>query len=307
MSESDKELLEFKKENEGEFWMCFDDFYFYFDSIQFCHLTPEAFSDEILQRKTNSTISWNMIAYDGEWVKNKSAGGSGNGNDKRYWSNPQYLVKLNDIDLNDDENLSTIIISLMQKYTREKRMLNNGQPAEEFMQFRFYRIIKDSDAEKSIKTGFKLNEEQLERVGNSGDYINKREITTRFRVKPGYYVIIPSLFDYNIAGEFLLRLFTEQFISYNSSHILVKDTEMRKIGIMGDVNVESTLKSFVTVIGHVANQGKAKAENEKTNYNCNILGGHSSLFNNALDNIHVQMYDKEKSSKKDLKQSCSLM
>ncbi len=35
-----KDSLEFKIENEGEFWVCFEDFYMHFNSIQLCHLTP---------------------------------------------------------------------------------------------------------------------------------------------------------------------------------------------------------------------------------------------------------------------------
>ncbi|CAF1244333.1 unnamed protein product [Adineta steineri] len=51
---------------------------------------------------------------------------------------------------------------------------------------------------------------QLERVGASGSYINRREVTKRFRVPPGSYIIIPSTFDCDKAGKFLLRMFTEK-------------------------------------------------------------------------------------------------
>ena len=51
---------------------------------------------------------------------------------------------------------------------------------------------------------------QLERVGASGSYINRREVTKRFRVPPGHYIIIPSTYDSDKAGKFLLRMFTEK-------------------------------------------------------------------------------------------------
>lgn len=51
---------------------------------------------------------------------------------------------------------------------------------------------------------------QLERVGASGSYINRREVTKRFRVPPGAYIIIPSTYDSDKAGKFLLRMFTEK-------------------------------------------------------------------------------------------------
>ena len=43
----------------------------------------------------------------------------------------------------------------------------------------------------------------------SGAYINKREVTSRFRVKPGQYLLIPSTYDADREGQFLLRIFTE--------------------------------------------------------------------------------------------------
>lgn len=72
-----------------------------------------------------------------------------------------------------------MIVALMQKYTREKRSKRNGEMAEEFIQFRVFRVTNDVDGESSSRNGEKLTDEQLERVGNSGDYINKREVTTR--------------------------------------------------------------------------------------------------------------------------------
>lgn len=72
-----------------------------------------------------------------------------------------------------------MIVALMQKYTREKRSERNGEMAEEFIQFRVCRVLNDDVGEKSSRNGDKLTEQQLERVGNSGDYINKREVTAR--------------------------------------------------------------------------------------------------------------------------------
>ena len=97
----------------------------------------------------------------------------------------------------------------MQKYTREKRTQNGGRISEDFIQFRIYRVKKLEDLQRSMQTGEKLNGRHFERIGNSGDYINKREVVSRFRLQPGYYIIIPSLFEANVSGHFLLRVFTE--------------------------------------------------------------------------------------------------
>lgn len=57
--------------------------------------------------------------------------------------------------------------------------------------------------------GHKLHPSLLQRVGGSGSYINSREITKRFKVEPGHYVIIPSIYDEDHEADFMLRIFTE--------------------------------------------------------------------------------------------------
>ena len=63
------------------------------------------------------------------------------------------------------------------------------------------------------KSGKKLYANCVERVGTSGSYINSREITKRFRVQPGNYLVIPSTYDEDRTAEFMLRIFTEEDIN----------------------------------------------------------------------------------------------
>lgn len=46
-------------------------------------------------------------------------------------------------------------------------------------------------------------------VASSAAFINLREVTCRFKLPPGAYSIVPSTFDPNEEGEFLLRIFSE--------------------------------------------------------------------------------------------------
>lgn len=57
---------------------------------------------------------------------------------EKYWTNPQYMVRLNFIDDDDDQNLCTMIIALMQKETRQRRL--RGLEGEDYVQFRVFKV-----------------------------------------------------------------------------------------------------------------------------------------------------------------------
>jgi calpain len=47
-------------------------------------------------------------------------------------------------------------------------------------------------------------------VAQSHPFINFREVTTRCELPPGVYVIVPSTYNPNEEGEFILRVFSEK-------------------------------------------------------------------------------------------------
>lgn len=56
----------------------------------------------------------------------------------------------------------------------------------------------------------------------SKSYINLREVTQRFRLSPGEYVIVPSTYEPHQEGEFILRVFSEK---KNTSEWVTEDRE----------------------------------------------------------------------------------
>ena len=50
-----------------------------------------------------------------------------------------------------------------------------------------------------------------EHVGKTDQYVNLREVSKRFSLPPGRYVVIPTTFHSGERGEFLIRLFTEKY------------------------------------------------------------------------------------------------
>ncbi len=281
-----KEQLDYKKLPNGEFWMSYDDFYRNFESIQFCELTPDAYSDELIKNNSDNDVSklaWKLTSYNGEWIPGKTSGGSGKENEELFWTNPQFLVTLKDVDEDDKENKASLIVSLMQKYTREERLLHKGEPCEDFIQFRMYRILDDKDAEQAKKTGQRLYANQLERCGMSGPYINSREVTKRFRTAPGNYLIIPSCYTTSGQGEFLLRIYTEHSISETNCCELSKEkADLKKENIFFDENQNNTMASLFKNWANLI--GSTNSNDQKDTI---TFVAHSRIYTNeAFMNIH---------------------
>ncbi|RXN23445.1 calpain-2 catalytic subunit-like protein [Labeo rohita] len=70
ISDADRERLSCKAE-DGEFWMAFSDFLRLYSRVEICNLTPDALSDESLNK-------WALSKFDGNWRNGSTAGGCRN-------------------------------------------------------------------------------------------------------------------------------------------------------------------------------------------------------------------------------------
>lgn len=300
-----------------------------FHNLQFCYLTPDAFSDEVASKKNKA---WKMVAYHGSWINGKTAGGCGQGDPAAFWMNPQFLVTLTQVD--SDSNKCTIIVALMQKYTREKRMKVHQDSLEDFIQFRVYKIKENKDVEIAKRNAGKLYASQLEKYGSSEAYINRREITKRFELPPGNYLIIPSCFDNGHEGDFLLRIFTENAIEERNTQILTEDKKNltdSDIYFFKDVNVDQSFSSWLGFIDESSSGPTAHNDVPKpTTSNTSISSGFNritgvlvgsalntdktdkrskspSRFKNAQLDFNVQKVIAKFENKKTVKESCNVM
>ncbi|XP_020282743.1 calpain-A-like isoform X2 [Pseudomyrmex gracilis] len=193
----EKEELGLTFDMDGEFWMSFHDFTRHFTQLEICNLNPDSLtSSDISAGKKH----WEMSVFEGEWVRGVTAGGCRNYLET-FWHNPQYRITLEYPD--DDDDKCTVIVALMQKNRRaQKRMgadcLTIG--------FAIYHLQHPDRLPKPLDVNFfRYNAS----VGRSPAFINLREVTCRFKLPPGVYCIVPSTFDPNEEGEFLLRIFSE--------------------------------------------------------------------------------------------------
>jgi len=193
LSESDKRSMGLTFEDDGEFWMSFDDFTRNFTTLEMCMLGGDSAVDK-------NKVAFESRCEEGCWSA-ASAGGCRNYIDS-FASNPQYLVKLEDAD-DDEDDLCTVVVALMQKDRRkEKRkgmkMLTVG--------YSIYKEDPENPGKELTKEFFMYNQS----VARSPSYINSREVVGRHKLPPGNYFIIPSTFKPQERGKFLLRIFSEK-------------------------------------------------------------------------------------------------
>ncbi|XP_026743609.1 calpain-A-like isoform X7 [Trichoplusia ni] len=216
--ESEKEELGLTFDDDGEFWMSYKDFVNHFSRVEICNLNPDSLDPE--ECPEGCTKKWEMSVFEGEWVRGVTAGGCRNYLET-FWHNPQYTVTLTDVDEGDDENKCTIIVALMQKNRRSQR--HQGLECLT-IGFALYRLPDYGHVPKPLDINFfKYNAS----VGRSQAFINLREVSARFKLDPGSYVIVPSTFEPDEEGEFLVRVFSEK-----SNNMTENDED---IG-MGDVD-----------------------------------------------------------------------
>ena len=136
LDEAEREEIGLVKAKDGEFWMSFSDFVRNWTHVQICHLSANSFSDELIEKDDDSDIHWKVTQFNSSWVVGSTAGGCGNGDAAAFWTNPQFLVQLFDVDRDDEEAKATLIVSLMQKDSRLKRMQTGRDSCEEYIQFK---------------------------------------------------------------------------------------------------------------------------------------------------------------------------
>ncbi|NXP32214.1 CAN9 protein, partial [Leiothrix lutea] len=177
--------------DDGEFWMKFEDFKVHFDKVEICNLTPDALGD-------NTAHKWEVTIHQGSWVRGATAGGCRNFLET-FWTNPQIKLHLTEKDDGQDE--CTFIAALMQKDRRKLKKLG----AE--MLTIGYSIYESPGRDGHLgKDFFRYHPSKA----RSKTYINLREVSHRFKLPPGDYILIPTTFEPHQEADFCLRIFSEK-------------------------------------------------------------------------------------------------
>ncbi|KAL4646962.1 calpain-5-like [Arapaima gigas] len=186
VSKSEREKLGVTVNDDGEFWMDFDDFCKNFTDLIMCRLIN---TSHLSIHKT-----WEEQVMRGSWqradnpLKNR-AGGCMN-HKATFMQNPQYVFDVKKV---EDE----VLICLQQKDQRVRRREGKGE-----------NLAIGFDIQKvELNRKYRMHLTQ-QKVGGSV-YINSRSVFLRKELKEGRYVIIPTTFDPGLQGDFVLRVFTD--------------------------------------------------------------------------------------------------
>nr|XP_046187454.1 calpain-9-like [Oncorhynchus gorbuscha] len=177
--------------DDGEFWMEFEDFKANYDKIEICNLTPDSLTDDTKRK-------WEVNMFEGNWIRGSTAGGCRNFIDT-FWTNPQFKLTLLHADDNNDK--CSVVIALMQK---NRRALRKEGLDLQTIGFALYEAPEDED--HLGKDFFRYNGSKA----RSKTYINVREISERFTLPPGNYLLVPTTFQPHDEADFIIRIFSEK-------------------------------------------------------------------------------------------------
>ncbi|XP_060715820.1 calpain-8 [Tachysurus vachellii] len=185
---------------DGEFWMAYSDFVQHYSKLEICNLTPDTLSSEGVAR-------WSYHQFEGTWKVGSSAGGCRN-NPATFCSNPQYVIKLDEMDDDPHDGIDgcSFLVGLMQKDMRQEMQYGRDLNT---IGFAIYKVPDEFKGQNNIHLGPDVLLRQRA-VAMSNTFINMREVCGRFKLPPGEYVIIPSTFEPHRKGNFILRVFAEK-------------------------------------------------------------------------------------------------
>uniref|UniRef100_A0AAY4E4U3 Calpain 2, (m/II) large subunit a n=1 Tax=Denticeps clupeoides TaxID=299321 RepID=A0AAY4E4U3_9TELE len=191
---SDRENV---KADDGEFWMSYTDFIRHYSRLEICTLTPDTLSSD-------SVKHWSVSKFDGSWRRGSTAGGCRN-NPYTFWMNPQFKIKLNEEDDDPDDNEvgCSIVVGLIQKNRRQMRKVGEDMHT---IGYAIYEV-RGSHLPVHLDKNYFLTHAQKAR---SDTFINLREVSSRFKLPPGEYLIVPSTFEPHKNADFCVRVFSEK-------------------------------------------------------------------------------------------------
>lgn len=180
--------------------MVYTDFIKNFDRVDICHLCPDSLNSTSESPCDNPCSEFEMLTFHGEWKKGATAGGSRHLSNN-FYMNPQYIVSIKETD--GEQDTCSVVISLMQEYRRTEKNFGQGILS---IGFAIYKLEANHLMEKPLKENFFKNNECH---ATSSSFMSLIEVTGRFELPIGHYLIVPSTWQPHMNGKFFMRVYTK--------------------------------------------------------------------------------------------------
>uniref|UniRef100_A0A8C9TED8 Calpain 6 n=1 Tax=Scleropages formosus TaxID=113540 RepID=A0A8C9TED8_SCLFO len=184
----EREAMGITVADDGEFWMEFDDWCEHFTDVDVCRVVNTSL---LSLRKT-----WSEAVRFGSWSKHADAlrnrsGGCVNYR-RTFLQNPQYVF---DVVKEEDE----VLISLQQRDMKLHRPVGQGDNLT--IGFALFKV--------ELNREFRMHNIVTQQNVATSAYVNSRTVFMRKTLPEGRYVIIPSTFEPNALGDFMIRIYTD--------------------------------------------------------------------------------------------------
>ncbi|XP_077993583.1 calpain-1 catalytic subunit-like [Glandiceps talaboti] len=289
LAKSERDEIGLVFENDGEFWMSYDDFVQAFERLEIVNLSPEL--------QTGAT--WVVTTSEGKWQKGVSAGGCANFKDT-FWINPQIRMTLeeedddddDDDDPNDSEGGCTVVGALMQKNRRRQRELG-----KEMLTIGYAAYKIDDNAPVPLPKDYFLYHRA---AALTKTFINSRENGNRHKLPKGEYIFVPSTFDPGEEGDFVFRVFSLKKSSTSKIDEKTSSTDPaskpRERDTINDA-VEQKFKNFFAKISGVDMEVDAEELQKILSVALKEDLGHDGIFSLNTCKSAVALFDKDLSGK----------
>uniref|UniRef100_A0A673WVR9 Calpain-1 catalytic subunit n=1 Tax=Salmo trutta TaxID=8032 RepID=A0A673WVR9_SALTR len=229
------------RSEDGEFWMSFSDFLREFTRLEICNLTADAL-------EANQKKKWSSAVYQGEWRRGSTAGGCRNF-PATFWINPQFKIGLQHPDTAGQSDCS-FLVALMQKDRRKKR--KEGKDMET-IGFAIYEVLGCNISGIHLKRDFFLTHGSSAR---SELFINLREVSSRFQLPAGEYIIVPSTFEPQKEGDFVLRVFSEKPANSDRANGLMGNVVYPHVLFLCLQDMEISATELQTILNRIISKHK---------------------------------------------------
>ncbi|CAL8072205.1 unnamed protein product [Orchesella dallaii] len=185
---SEKEKLGLTFEDDGEFWIPYEDFAAEFTDLSVCQLVNTSIFSF---RKT-----WSENNLFGQWTNPHRAGGCPNHD--TFLRNPQYYFDV------PKEGLE-LMIQIIQTDRRGVSENNDSARRAEYNSIGFHVMKVEDNREHRLH--------KMQKKAVTSDYCKTRSMFFQGNLDEGRYVVVPTTFEPGIATEFLMRVYSDAAIA----------------------------------------------------------------------------------------------